>query len=69
MEQQRQVNMDDILKLLGQKDLELSISKSDNMKLLNELGRVRKELEALTGGKNDKESGRPGPTRNRRPSE
>ena len=67
MEQQRQVNMDDILKLLGQKDLELSISKSDNMKLLNELGRVKKELEALTGGRNDKKSGREGSSKDRKP--
>lgn len=68
MEPQRQVNMDDILKLLGQKDLELSISRSDNMKLLNELGRVKKELETLTGGENDKKSGREGSPKDRKPS-
>jgi len=62
--------MDDILKLLGEKDLQLSIAKSDNLKLLVELGRVKKELEELKpGGKNDnKDSKREGSARNRKPS-
>jgi len=65
MEQQRQIGMDDMLKLLGEKDLQLSIARSDNVKLLAEIGRLKKELETLQGGKNDKKSGGKGSSKNR----
>ena len=70
MDQQRQVSMDDMLKLLGEKDLQLSIARSDNMKLIAELGRVKKELEELkTGGKDgNKDSKRKGSSKNRESS-